>query len=294
MTVAAPTPARRERTAGEVPQSLRLATEAFYWKPVWAFMRAFELEEFARAGVRLERPLLDLGSGDGTFAAMLRARGVLEAVDVALDPTPGVAGAARLAARGGVQADARALPLRDGCLRSVVSNAVICCLRTDREADVDRSLREVARILAGGGAFALTVATPWFNRNLVVAQALRRLGARRRAEAYLRRMDRGLEHTHVFDEAVWRAKLEAAGLRVERLRYYFTPRQAAWWNLLTLQPVRVFAFARLAPAESMRRLAARLQQRLLGRVFGAEQAVPQETKRERAGFLLLVARKGST
>jgi 2-polyprenyl-3-methyl-5-hydroxy-6-metoxy-1,4-benzoquinol methylase len=94
------------------PDSLKIATEAYYWKPGKALFEAVEVEQYARAGVRFAHPILDLGCGDGTFSAMLRSRGVLDAVDVALDYSwKSLAHAQPHAAWGTIQADTRALPL---------------------------------------------------------------------------------------------------------------------------------------------------------------------------------------
>jgi hypothetical protein len=86
-------------------------------------------------------------------------------------------------------------------------------------------------------------------------------------------------------------KLEGGGFSIEQVRPYFTPRQARWWNLLTLQVVRVFALSKLLGRPWSKRLAAGLQQRLFQRIFLKEQAVDPGLKRDRAGFLLIVARK---
>jgi hypothetical protein len=49
-----------------------IASEHYYWIPSHAFFRSFEPEEYANTKVDFKRPLMDLGCGDGVFAAMLQ------------------------------------------------------------------------------------------------------------------------------------------------------------------------------------------------------------------------------
>jgi SAM-dependent methyltransferase len=289
-------PDSSDRASADAPvanrDSVEIATRHFYWKPVYAFLRVFELEAFAEAGTRFPGPMLDLGSGNGTFARMLRERGVLEGIEVAADAVAErLAGAGGVAAWGAVQADLRQLPFRAGAFASIVSNAVVCCIPTESAADVDRALAEARRVLVPGGVFAFSVATTGYNRNLPLPGLLRRLGAAGAARRYLRRLDRGLEHYQVYDEARWLGAVENAGLRIERVVHYFTPRQAAWWNLLTLQGFRVFALAKLAGWTWARRLAARAQAALFRPVLARERELTAERRATRAGYILVVARK---
>jgi SAM-dependent methyltransferase len=272
-------------------ESLRLATRAYYWKPPRAFFRAFELEEFAGAGVRFTPPVLDLGCGDGVLSALLIERGVVDRIHVGLDYSMAELERARDVLGRVVRADIRALPLETERIGSVLSNAVLSSLPTGDEADIDRSIAEVHRVLAEGGVFVLTVATSWFNRNLLRPRILRKLATVRLAERHLERVDRGHDHYQVYDEEKWLRKLERNGFRVEHVRYYFTPRQARWYDALTLQMMRVFAFSKLLGAAWVRRGAGRIQEMMLRPLIAREQAAPPEQKRQRAGFLLIVARR---
>ncbi len=293
---ARPAPDVTERARASLPvanrDSVGIATRHFYWKPVYAFLRVFELEAFADAKTTFRSPVLDLGAGDGTFARMLRERGLLEGVQVATDvAAERLAGAGRVAAWGAVQADLRRLPFRSGAFASILSNAVICCIPTDRAADVDRALAEAHRALASEGVFAFSVATSRYNRNLPLPDLYRRLGATGLARRYLERLDRGLEHYQVYEESRWLEAVVGVGFRVERVVHYFTPRQAAWWNLLTFQGFRVFALAKLAGWSWARWLAAAAQAALFRPVLARERKVPPDRRGERAGYVLVVARK---
>ena len=122
-------------------QAVALPYELLTRHPVWerhCAQMAGELPPGARQ-------VLDLGCGPGNSASHLRDS---VAHVVALDPAPAMLRCARR--RDGrlrlVQADARALPLRDGCLDAVTFHSVLYLL-SDRAAAV----RETARVLRPGG-----------------------------------------------------------------------------------------------------------------------------------------------
>src|SRR6266404_9683293 len=125
-------------------ESLRVATEHYYWKPYKAYFDAIALEQYVQTEVHFGHPVLDLGCGDGLFSAMLRERGVLESVEVALDYSlQGLRAGNKTARQGRIQGDARALPFRRGDFASVLANASISAVRPD----VDAAIREVHRVL---------------------------------------------------------------------------------------------------------------------------------------------------
>src|SRR5215813_1233022 len=127
--------------------SIWVATHHYYWKPVWSIFRTFEVEEYARAGVSLEGPVMDLGCGDGVFAAMLRDRGLLDIVNVGLDYSFNGLGAVKQKGIPAVQGDIRTLPLKANAMKSVLANGVLCSVKADEESDLDRAIAEVYRIL---------------------------------------------------------------------------------------------------------------------------------------------------
>ncbi len=147
-------------------------------------------------------PLLDVGCGDGGLALVLARQG--RAVLV-FDPDPvRIARARDRAARAGLtgqvllfRADATALPLPDASVAGAAAGEVLEHIARD-----DLALREIARVLAPGGAIALTVpAGP------------QRMGAGDYAAGHVRRYDR----------AMLGALIEGAGLRVELLRGWGFP-----------------------------------------------------------------------
>jgi SAM-dependent methyltransferase len=182
-----------------------------------ALIRATEAALFAQ--LDLPRPLLDVGCGDGHFGSVLFPGGA----DVGLDP--GVADLAEAGARGvyrlRVAADSGDMPFRSAAFASVVSNCVF-----EHIPAIDRTVAEIARVLRPGGVFACTVIGDRFSELLTDARAWRRFGLARAHRAYVDWFNRKSVHYHFDSPETWRHRFESAGLRVERWRYYVSPKAA--------------------------------------------------------------------
>jgi len=245
-----------------------------YWfAPPVALWRAVELRVAAEE--QYERPLLDLGCGDGLVAQALF--GTDGDVDVGLDPWMDQL---HQAARSGVYrhvnlANGHRLPYPDGVFATVFSNSVL-----EHIPDVGPVVREVGRVLRcpepakglPGGHFIFTVPSDAF-RTLLDGYA-RRIEARdiQRAEAYATTVDAWLEHHHYHTPTEWQRLLDAAGMtlvkahyyipgQVERLwdrmnnRYGVRRRRSAWGLLVSprLQPLGYQALLRRAVVRSLSR-----------------------------------------
>ncbi|HEY7063032.1 MAG TPA: class I SAM-dependent methyltransferase [Chloroflexota bacterium] len=168
------------------------------------------------AGVDLPRPLLDIGCGDGNFAATVRA----EPVDAGVDLNPAKI---REAARRGIYcraivADATSLPFPNGAFSSVMSNCAI-----EHVPRLDVLLSEVRRVLRPGGTFVTSVPSQNFTRYLVGATLPRAVGLGVLGDAYEGwfRCISDCYHTYAIEE--WQTRMAAAGLPVVRWRGYLGP-----------------------------------------------------------------------
>jgi SAM-dependent methyltransferase len=183
--------------------------------PHRAILRAVECRLMGQ--VPLVAPVLDIGCGDGHFASIAyEGRPVDIGIDVMARDLP------EAAARPGVYrkvmlASATALPFSEGTFNTVVSNCVI-----EHIPDNNAVLREIARVLKRGGAFAATLPSEHFGEYLLGSTAFRRLGLRRLEQGYGEFFNRISHHYHVCPPAVWRERLTAAGLVVEEQTYYFS------------------------------------------------------------------------
>jgi SAM-dependent methyltransferase len=165
-------------------------------------------------------PVLDLGCGDGHFGAVALPR----PPDVGLDPD---ARPLREAQRRGayrllLRADGGRLPFPDARFGTVVSNCVL-----EHIPDVDRVVREVARVLRPGGRFYFSVPGPDFLALLSVGRALDRLGLRPLGDLYRQFFHRISRHYHYDGVEGWRARLERSGLHLLEARPYLSPRVLA-------------------------------------------------------------------
>ena len=260
------------------------ALEAFYFKPAKALLHAVELEAYRRAGVRLTAPVLDLGCGDGAVADLLRRCGVIgEPPACGLDI--GAAAVRRARRRGAhrtiVRGDACRLPFPAASFNAVVANAVLCAL----PAPLHPALAETYRVLAPGGMLVASVPTARSRAYLWPSRATPFLPLRLRDRLIARAEERA-EDRIVLELADWVRSFREAGLEVIAGVPHMGPRTTAACSLLGLQPLRAFSALRAVPHLG-RRVAARLLERPIRAMMGADAA----TDRETAGCALIVARR---
>ena len=161
------------RKTSAVP-SWRPGGEAEYWDAVLADMRgrrqglwrrhcesvhAAWLADALPAGPLrrvLKTDLFDEAMGDGLYGPLAARAERVTGVDV----SAGIcrAAAANHAGLEAVQADVRCLPFPDGAFDAIVSNSTLDHFGSSRE--IAAALRELARVLRGGGVLALTLDNP--------------------------------------------------------------------------------------------------------------------------------------
>ncbi len=192
-----------------------------------ALLRSVEAR-FYRELLPLAEPVLDVGCGDGHFAsvALRTATGPLTA---GIDPAAAVLREAhgRRSYRLLAQALGDALPFADGYFATVVSNSVL-----EHIPDVEAVLAEISRVLQSpdpttgrpGGRFIFCVPGDRFTELLFFPRCFRRLRLEGAARAYERLFNRISRHRHCDDPDTWRARLEGAGLQINRWFPYFSAR----------------------------------------------------------------------
>ena len=174
--------------------------------------------------VSFERPMLDIGSGDGHFAATLFP----EPVDVGLDPDTTTMGEA--VRRGGyhslVVGSATDLPFRDGSLATVFSNSTL-----EHIPNLDDCVKEAARVLRPGGHLVVTFPSEHFGEYLLFPTIFRSIGLRGLSERYIRWFNGISRHYTVEGPQEWRRRFESVDLEVLSWRYYFTARNHKFFDL---------------------------------------------------------------
>jgi SAM-dependent methyltransferase len=184
--------------------------------------------------VRMERPILDIGCGDGIFAKMLFEQPVEVGIDLSASHlTKARESGAYLDLR---VADATELPFPDESFATVFSNCVL-----EHIPDVDEVCREVARVLRPGGQFVFTVPTEHFGEFLFFPTVFRAVGLPGLAERYTAGLNHVFAHYHTQPLRRWSRRLDHAGLElVAAWEIMPRPLQAVWDILMPFSAFQLF------------------------------------------------------
>jgi SAM-dependent methyltransferase len=184
-----------------------------------ALLRATEARFYADL-MPLAEPVLDVGCGDGHFAAVALG-GVEHPLAAGIDPAAGILHEARgrRAYRLLAQALGDALPFATGTFATVVSNSVL-----EHIPEVEPVLAEISRVLQPGGRFIFCVPSEAFAGLLFFTQLFRHLRCEGLARGYERYFNRIARHHHCDGPDVWQARLRRVGLEVTSSFYYFSAR----------------------------------------------------------------------
>ena len=179
-----------------------------------ALLRAVEARFYSY--IPLPEPTLDVGCGDGHFAAMTFPGRTITA---GIDPWWGPLHKAVRTGKYGlpIRAMGDYLPFPDATFASAFSNSVL-----EHIPDIQPVLNEVGRVLRPGARFVITTPSHLFTEYLGGAaffQRLRLSGVARRYRGLFNRISR---HAHTDSPETWADRLAQAGLAVERWQYYFS------------------------------------------------------------------------
>jgi len=194
-----------------------------------ALLRAVEAHFYSDLPLK-DRPVLDLGCGDGHFASLTIPGGV----DAGFDPwrAPLREAAQRHCYRQLSNADGGNMPYADDTFATVISNSVL-----EHIPDVQPVLNETFRVLKPGGTFYFCVPGPDFLQYLSIGRLLDQVGLRPLGDGYREFFNRISRHYHCDSVPVWTQRLETAGLVLEDWWAYFTPEALAaleWGHYLGL------------------------------------------------------------
>lgn len=193
--------------------------EYLKYRPIHvAMLRARECEFYAP--LKLERPILDIGAGDGFFALVAFD----EPIDVGIDNSEKYFAEAK---KSGCYkrleiANATALPYPNGYFGSVVSNCTF-----EHIPEVEKALREAYRVLKKNGTLVCTMITDKFDEWSLGVSVLRKLRLGFLARIYIRYLRTFHFHYHTYPPLIWQEKLERAGFKIIHRECYF-PRKAMY------------------------------------------------------------------
>ena len=176
-----------------------------------ALKRSYECYILSRQ--KFEHPILDIGCGDGIFAAVLFDG----KIDVGIDYDAGELDRAQK--RGAYQelicCGAQQIPKQNGSFKTIFANSVLEHIIPIREV-----LKEARRLLADDGRVYLTLPTDKFDQYTVVNQCLVKLNMRTQAEGFRRSFNSFWKHYHCYNIEGWQKLFEECGLSVMRSREY--------------------------------------------------------------------------
>lgn len=192
-------------------------------------LRAIECRKLAE--IPFERPILDVGCGDGLFGQVFFGPddGKEKGVEVGLDYSDKElrTAAARGPYRALMRGDVARLPFADSSFATVFSNGVL-----EHVHDLRGGLREIARVLRPRGRLIFTVPTMEDELQLSGAALLRKLGLSTLARRYADTYNRVFAQINVFPLETWREILAGSGLTLAAGQAYGPPGVFRWHDVL--------------------------------------------------------------
>lgn len=189
------------------------ATLQIYKWPSQAFWRYFEVKALQQ--IHFERPILEIGCGDGRFSSI-----ILDEIDEAIDVNPrSVEKCRRFAGRlyRDVRCqDARKLEYTKDGYATVYANCVM-----EHIPDLAGVLAGCYRSLRPGGKLVITVPLVEMNEHLLFPWTW-----------YARMRQRQLVHVNLHDQHGWQALLRGAGFSVMEFRPYLSAPACKLWDAL--------------------------------------------------------------
>ena len=197
---------------------------------LWRAMEASLLNELS-----LAYPLLDLGCGDGNFAATLLEQACEEIHGCDKSLREVVLARSKGFYTSVIVADACHLPYKDCSFATVLSNSVL-----EHTIEEEAVISEISRVLRKDARFIFTVPSENFEKSL-----------RDQNRKYIDKVNQRLAHFHYHSPDEWKELLSRHGLAVDWFRYYFPRSVQRRWEALT----RLFV--------------AKVKGRELGEIFGS-------------------------
>jgi SAM-dependent methyltransferase len=170
--------------------------------------------------IYFEKPVLDLGCGDGHFASVA----FIYKLDIGLDPWYKSLYEAnhQKAYNLCVNAQGNEIPFKIESFKTIISNSVL-----EHIDDIDAVLHEIWRILKPRGKLIFSVPNDDFTRNLSIARMCKKIYLPGLANTYCRLFNRISRHKRCDSPVKWIRRLTMQGFIVKRWWKYFSPKALA-------------------------------------------------------------------
>lgn len=213
-------------SAGDFP-FFETAPESARWSLEFYLQKTLEGQQFYLHRDKLVHPILDIGTGEGTFAYWFRD--AICQIDAGIDPmeiqhqTAGAMGSYKEVK----MAPAECIPYPDNSFNTVMS---VCVL--EHVEGIDRAFKEMARVLRPGGHILATVISENHSDALLPARIYRFLGLHRRADEYTRRFNcMNMHHRPTFSVGDYQT-LVGSDLSIVQHEYFLSRSNRSFYDFL--------------------------------------------------------------
>ena len=175
------------------------------------------LERYLEAKIfqtlKFERPILDIGCGEGLFSKILFA----EKIDTGIDPNSRELQRAKEldVYEELIQTKGDSIDKPSGSYNTAFSNSVL-----EHIPDIEPVFKEVHRLLAPGGKFYVTIPTHYFDQYSIINQIIMGLGFRLAAGKYRQFFNKFWAHYHYYDPEKWALVAKTQGFEVSQIYTY--------------------------------------------------------------------------
>ncbi len=170
-----------------------------------AVVRCLEARLYWMHASQLRGPILDVGSGDGSFAQVVLPGAAIYGIDPL--PRDTREAQSRQAYRGLSVDNGAAIPFGTASFASTICNCVL-----EHVAPLHETLAEIGRVTMPGGVFIATVVTDRFSASLLGSQVLTQCGLP--GTIYSDWLNRKANHRNLLSREAWAAALDQAGFDV--------------------------------------------------------------------------------
>ena len=161
-----------------------------------------------------ERPILDIGCGDGVFASILFKDNKID-TGIDVDQKELISAGCYGIYEELIACNAQKIPKKDKTYRTVFANSAI-----EHIEDIKGVLQEARRIMVDNGRMYITVPTDRFDRYTLIYQMLSSLRLRTLAENFRILFNRFWKHYHYYDRAGWEGIFTKNGFKIVQYREY--------------------------------------------------------------------------
>lgn len=196
-----------------------------------SLVRGIEGELFSRQ--ILEKPILDIGCGDGLFMANVYDEKLDAGIDISATEV------ARARRRGNyeevVLGSVDRIPYPNNTFKTVVSNCVLEHIRKPEEAFI-----EIHRVMQPGGKYLFTAHSDLYEDYLFFPRLFSSLGLTAMGRAYSTFLRKMFKHFSCLSPETWSGMLQRAGFTRIKYEYYLPKRTLETFDMLL--PFSTFAY----------------------------------------------------